>query len=57
MLKKILHIKGFPQVSKQDIYTHLLTKENSYGEEHYPTFNWKQIWRNFGSTVFLPYGK
>ena len=43
MLKKILHIKGFPQVSKQDIYTHLLTKENSYGEEHYPTFNWKQI--------------
>ena len=43
MLKKILHIKGFPQVSKQDIYTHLLTKENSYGEEHYPIFNWKQI--------------
>ena len=57
LLKKILHLKGFPHVSKKDIYKYLLSKEKSYGEEHYPTFNWKQIWRNFGSTVFLPYGK
>ena len=57
LLKKILHVPGFPQVSKKNIYTHMLPKEKSYGEEHYPTFNWKQVWKNFVGTIFIPYEK
>ena len=57
LLKKILHLPGFPMVPKKIIYTHMLPKEKSYGEEHYPIFKWKQVWKNFTSTVFIPYEK
>ena len=35
----------------------MLPKENTYGEEHYPTFNWKKIWNNFVSIIYIPYEK
>ena len=57
LLRKIIHMSGFPQISKKNIYTYMLPKENSYGEEHYPTFNWAQIWKNFTSITFIPYEK
>ena len=57
LLKKIIHVPGFPQISKKNTYTYMLPKENSYSEEHYPTFNWTQIWKNFTSITFIPYEK
>ena len=57
LLKKILHLHGFPEMPKKNIYMHMLPKENSYSEEQYPLFNWKQIWNNFSSTIFIPYEK
>ena len=57
LIKKIIHVPGFPHVSKKGIYIHMLPKGNSYGEEHYPTFNWEQIWKNFVSIIFIPYEK
>ena len=57
LIKKILHMPGFLIITKRLLYTSMLPRESSYGEEQYPTFNWKRIWRNFSSIIFKPYEK
>ena len=57
LIKKILHMPGFPLVPKKTLYMFMIPKEISYGETQYPTFNWKQIWKNFSSIIFNPYEK
>ena len=57
LLQKIIHVPGFPIVPNKTLYKFLLPSENSYAESHYPTFNWKRIWKNSSCTVFNPYEK
>ena len=57
LIKKIIHLPGFPIVPKKNIYSRMIQKESSFGEENYPTFNWKDIWKNFSSIIFHPYEK
>ena len=57
LIKKVLHIPGFPLVPKKVLYMYMLHKENSYGENQYPLFDWKQIWKNFSCTIFNPFEK
>ena len=56
-IKKMIHIPGFPLIQKRNIYISMLSKDLSYAEEQCPTFNWKQIWKNFSATIFYPYEK
>ena len=56
-MKKVIHLPGFPQTPKKKIYLFMLPKENSYAEDQFPNFNWGQIWKNFTSTIFIPYEK
>ena len=56
-IKKVLHLPGYPLVSKKNSYMSLLPEEKSYAEENFPTFNWRQIWKNFSNIIFNPYEK
>ena len=60
LIKKVIHLEGFPIIPKKNLYNYMLHKESSessYGEENYPTFNWKSIWKNFTNILFYPYEK
>ena len=57
LIQNVLHIPSFPVVSNTNLYKFILPRENSYAETHYPTFNWKQSWKNFCSTIFNPFEK
>ena len=57
LVKKVLHLPGYPLMSTKNLYRFLLPHENSYVETNYPTFNWKRIWSNFCSITFNPYDK
>ena len=35
----------------------MLPNETSYAESQYPTFDWKQSWKNFCSIIFNPFEK
>ena len=57
LLRKVIHIPGFPILSNKNLYKFLLPREISYAEHQYPNFNWKNIWKNFSCTIFNPYEK
>ena len=57
IIKKVIHMPGFPMIQNKNTYMSMLPKESTYSEENYPTFNWKRIWKNFSSIVFYPYEK
>ena len=57
LIQNVLHVPGFPLVSNKDLYRFMLTSDNSRVETQYPTFNWKRIWKNFNSIIFIPYDK
>ena len=55
--QSILHLPGFPFVSKENIYKNMLPKVKPTAELQYPTFNWENIWKNYANIFIQSHDK
>ena len=53
MVQRIIHVRGFPQLSTNQIYDTILPSIQPTIEMAYPNYDWKLIWKNMPSKCIL----
>ena len=54
IIRKCIHVRGFPLLTSKQIYGHIMPLSKPTIESLYQNCQWKNIWKNLVSVFVLP---